>query len=855
MSKPFHTIAVPHKDILEGRFTLDVYAADLWQVYHKTGPEEYYDSKEFFKKTYLTRELINLMDIVGRRIKGQGGDPIIQLQTPFGGGKTHTLIALYHKAAEWGAKSVVIVGEDLNSGSSIQSFETPWGILEKQLSGNIKEFSGHIPPGGDQIRKMLEKKAPVIILMDEMIPYLNKCDAVKVQDKNFASLVLDFIQTLTNVVSSINNVSFILTTTPSNPNDKSQRGVELVSQLQNAIGRIDVGRSPVQDEEISSIIRKRLFSNIKETEAKKIVDLFVDYAEKNSIIPVESEKTEYRKRFLASYPFLPEVIDILFHKWGSFPNFQRTRGVLRLLALVINAVKDKNIPYISLADFDLGEDRIRLELLKHIGSQFDSIIDQDIIGNESGSKKVDKKVGASYQGLKIGTRTSTTIFLYSFSGGHENGITLGEAKRIATTMDNPASIVSDVFEDLKNTLFFLKNVSNKYLFSTEPNLNQILNIRMENVIKNKITELQQEIFKKHIGSNKLKTFYLPANPNDVPDSSDFKLIVLKERSESSMRDFLEKKGITPRTNRNTIFFLSPIDSERLKFENNLRRYVAYKEILGDQTLNLSVQQQQEIRSEIKKIEDHFKDDLRNLYRLVYIPEKNFTFKEFDLGIPTVGDTQKIDDEIYSKLRSNGDILEKMAPIVIKEKFLKGREYVEIEPIYISSLTTPGETRYADHTIIDECVKIGVRQGVFGVGTIVDHKPVCKFFQESLLSLEYGIDIIIDAEISRKQKSELIEKPVAGTPTPGPTDTPGGGTIKDDGDTTGEQPTPEMKVMKQLTLDFEIPVGKASSLLGMINFIQKKFANVSIKINAQEGEIDKQDYEDKIKETLRQMGIE
>ena len=266
MSKPFHTIAVPHKDILEGRFTLDVYAADLWQVYHKTGPEEYYDSKEFFKKTYLTRELINLMDIVGRRIKGQGGDPIIQLQTPFGGGKTHTLIALYHKAAEWGAKSVVIVGEDLNSGSSIQSFETPWGILEKQLSGNIKEFSGHIPPGGDQIRKMLEKKAPVIILMDEMIPYLNKCDAVKVQDKNFASLVLDFIQTLTNVVSSINNVSFILTTTPSNPNDKSQRGVELVSQLQNAIGRIDVGRSPVQDEEISSIIRKRLFSNLKETE-------------------------------------------------------------------------------------------------------------------------------------------------------------------------------------------------------------------------------------------------------------------------------------------------------------------------------------------------------------------------------------------------------------------------------------------------------------------------------------------------------------------------------------------------------------------------------------------------------------
>ena len=124
-----------------------------------------------------------------------------------------------------------------------------------------------------------------------------------------------------------------------------------------------------------------------------------------------------------------------------------------------------------------------------------------------------------------------------------------------------------------------------------------------------------------------------------------------------------------------------------------------------------------------------------------------------------------------------------------------------------------------------------------------------------MSLEYGIDIFIDAEISRKQKSEVTEKPVVGTPTSGQTDIPGGGVTVDGGDTSEEQPTPEIKVMKQLTLDFEIPVGKASNLLGMINFIQKKFASVNIKINAQEGEIDKQDYEDKIKEILRQMGIE
>ncbi len=99
MSRAFHTIAIPHDDILQGRLTLDVFAADLWEVYHGRGPEEYRDSTLFFQKTYLTDGLRNLLEVVQKRLAGQGGDPVIQMQTPFGGGKTHALIALYHKGA------------------------------------------------------------------------------------------------------------------------------------------------------------------------------------------------------------------------------------------------------------------------------------------------------------------------------------------------------------------------------------------------------------------------------------------------------------------------------------------------------------------------------------------------------------------------------------------------------------------------------------------------------------------------------------------------------------------------------------------------------------------------------------
>src|SRR3972149_5552278 len=96
----FQTIAIPHNDILEGRLTMDVFAADLWEVFNKRGPSEYKDAELFFKKTFMTKGLENLLKLVEKRVNGRGGDSVIQLQTPFGGGKTHSLIALFHKAKE-----------------------------------------------------------------------------------------------------------------------------------------------------------------------------------------------------------------------------------------------------------------------------------------------------------------------------------------------------------------------------------------------------------------------------------------------------------------------------------------------------------------------------------------------------------------------------------------------------------------------------------------------------------------------------------------------------------------------------------------------------------------------------------
>ena len=164
----FHTIAIPHKDILQGRLTMDVFAADLWEVHKNRGPDEYKDADTFFFKTYLTEGLNNLLSVIQRRLSGKGGDPILQIQTPFGGGKTHALIAMYHKAKEWGAKRVAIVG----TGLSVK--DTLWGILEKQLTGKIEKLSGNVVPGKEAIRELLVLNKPVLILMDEVLEYATK---------------------------------------------------------------------------------------------------------------------------------------------------------------------------------------------------------------------------------------------------------------------------------------------------------------------------------------------------------------------------------------------------------------------------------------------------------------------------------------------------------------------------------------------------------------------------------------------------------------------------------------------------------------------------------------------------------
>jgi hypothetical protein len=621
--KPFHTIAVPHRDILDGKLTMDIFAADLWETHLGRASEEYTDPTTFFRKTYLTQGLKNLLNVIEKRLTSKGGDAVIQIQTPFGGGKTHALIAMYHKAREWKAKTVVIVG------TAMSPQETIWGTIEKQLTGSVKRLAGNVSPGREALREVLGKQ-PTLILMDEVLEYTTKTAGVQVKDTSLAAQTIAFMQELTEVAGTLQNVCVVVTLPSSILEHYDEKAEKLFQQLQKVAGRVERIYTPVQENEITKVIRRRLFSEIDETKAKAVVSEFADYAEKEGILPVGKELSEYKEKFLDSYPFSPDVIDVLYQRWGSFPTFQRTRGVLRLLSLVIYSLKQSGRPYITLSDFDLAKEDVRTELIKHIGNEFNSVIANDVTDTDSGSKRIDKTLGKSFQGLTLGTRSATCIFLYSFSGGLEKGAYMGDVKRSATTTENPSSVIAEAVEQLKNNLFYLQSQNDKYFFSNQPNLNRILLTKMENIKDRDVVEAEEALLKQQIHGGKLKVFLWPGKPKDIPDNEELKLVITKGKDLAFMRSVLESKGDSPRVNRNTLFFLSPLEAEVGPFEDLLKKKMAYEQIEADKTLNLTSEQRTDIKNSLKRAQENLQDAVRRLYRVLYIPTKD-GLKDSDIG--------------------------------------------------------------------------------------------------------------------------------------------------------------------------------------------------------------------------------
>ena len=286
-------VMTPHRDVSSGVYQQAEFAADLWQVYLREGSEEYLSPQEFFRRTFMTQGLKDLLGSGLKRLAGQGGDPVVQLQTNFGGGKTHSMMALWHLFSGVAANELqdvndllseysseiaenvnraVFVGTKISPGQPEikpdgTEVKTLWGELAWQLGGKeaysmIAESDQTGTNPGDRLKELFNRYAPCLILIDEWVAYARQLH----HDLNLPAGTFDtqftFAQSLSESAKAADRCLLVVSIPASDNEIGGELGLDAVNRMQNAIGRVESSWRPASPDEGFEIVRRRLFEPI-----------------------------------------------------------------------------------------------------------------------------------------------------------------------------------------------------------------------------------------------------------------------------------------------------------------------------------------------------------------------------------------------------------------------------------------------------------------------------------------------------------------------------------------------------------------------------------------------------------------
>ncbi|MGQ9554502.1 MAG: ATP-binding protein [Anaerolineae bacterium] len=789
--KPWHSVVVPHRDIREGRFDESVFAASLSDVVASRGPLEYRDAATFLRQTYPTQGLVNLLAAVVGRLAGTGrGEPVIQVQTPFGGGKTHALVALYHLLQNPNDLSEADVVREVlqRSGARalpetrVVSFDgtvadplgrTPWGELAFQL-GRYEVLQEHDrqrrTPGKELLHSLLEG-GPTLILMDEIAEY-----AVKARD--FQDQVMAFFQELTETVKVAPNCALVVTLPSSAP--YGEEGERALDQLQRIFGRLEAIYAPVEGAEVFEVIRRRLFEGTGDAREGQMVaeEYWQMYQRLGEDAPGEARDPAYRERLRLAYPFHPQVIDLLYERWSTFPTFQRTRGVLRLLANVVADLYGRQHPaaLIQTAHLNLANPDIRRELLKHVGNAYEGVIAADIVDSNAKAQRIDREMGSEYARFGVASGLATAIFFGSFSGGERRGINAANLRLALLQESIPPAIVGDALQRLENELWYLHLEGGLYQFRSQPNLNRVMLEREEAIKEAQSAEAIQARLRSLAGSEMRVTLF-PEAPGDIPDTRELKLAVLggehPGRSPATTHfaeELLNRTGSAFRVYRNTLLLLAP-DAEAFgALRQQVRRFLALKGIQEDQTLQqtLSPADRETVASKLRDAEGAIEFQLRSAYRHLAKAGAD-SIQWWDMGLPTVGERGSLAKRARDYLKSQDILLERIKPEHIVTKTLaNGEEGKSLGDIYDAFLRYPHLPLLESEDVLHRALVQGAREGTFGVQ--VGEKLSFGEAVEGYLPQEA---VLVRSEVAQRRKQpEPTPPPGLQPPVPPPPGPPG-----------------------------------------------------------------------------------
>jgi predicted AAA+ superfamily ATPase len=658
--KSWRDIAVPHRDVLQGAFKQAEFAADISAVHDGRATDEYQNPIAFFDRTHITEGMRLLLTQVAERLAGRGGEPVIQLQTAFGGGKTHTMLAVLHLASRecelselTGIPTLVeraglmdvpkatVAVLDGNAHPPGQPWEregrvvkTLWGDLAWQLGKSeglamVQEADATgTSPGKDLLRRLLEKYAPCVVLIDELVAYVRQFPEGQTLSGGTYDSNLSFIQALTEAVKLVPTAVVLASLPESEVEAGSNRGVATLKALEKTFGRVQALWKPIATEEAFEIVRRRLFVPIKDESARdSVCRAFADaYVAEGAKLPSETQEGRYLDRLIQAYPIHPEVFDRLYEDWATIEGFQRTRGVLKLMAKVIARLwRDGNSDLLILpSSLPLDDGDVRTEMTYLLNSGWDPVIEGDIDGPRAETVELEAREHR-FGPTQAARRVARTLFLGTAPSSVATrpgvrGLDRGRVLLGCLQPGQTSSLYTDALKRLADRLHYLNCSGDKeaegarFWFDTRANLRREMEDRKRRFDSRSDIgkRIEEELKKLFPTTGLLEGVHVFTPHDDIPDDSALRLVVLpldcwhtredSRRAQTAVLEHLKSHGPQPRHRANRLLFVAPDQAVIARLEEVTRVALAWASIVSDvnaRRLNIDQNQLRQAEEEAK----------------------------------------------------------------------------------------------------------------------------------------------------------------------------------------------------------------------------------------------------------------
>lgn len=719
---PWREVLKPRDEVATGNFHASEFAADLYKVARNdaTASGEYADPAEFFARTYLTEGLQDLLTRAVRRLTNDpNATPVINLQTNFGGGKTHSMLALWHLAGGLPLGRYPQAAQELlsSAGYPAEGITTPrvalvgnhfapqgedrggvrvntmWGELAWQLGGAdaYAMVASHDQAGtnpGGVLHDLLARYAPAVILIDEWVAYARQLYGRDDLAGGTFDTQFTFAQSLTEAVKSTPGVLLAISIPASHDGDDSQgyvaghdeevggsNGQEALKRLQNVVRRVADQWRPASAEEAYRIVKQRLFEPEDSTALAQIsatAKTFGEFYRTNSgEFPKEARDPAYAKRIEQTYPIHPEMFDRLYEDWSSLERFQRTRGVLRLMNVIIHAlwVGDDQAPLILPGSIPLSVSSVNTELVQYLQDSWKAVIDADVDGPNSEPYRIDSEKPVLGQ-RRITQRLARTVFFGAAPtiGTAHKGV---DTARVFLGTAIPGDVVGNyhsALSQLADRATYFYSSAGKHWYDTQANITRRARDAAEALHHE---DVWAEVVRRLRSEERTKTDFAgvhvgPADSGDIPDTDQARLVILhpryahKRKARDSAawvfaKEATEHRGGGNRMYRNMVVFLAADEDRLSELEQSVRSFLAWKEIVDKANdLNLTPQQlaqAQEKRDQYSRIVD---DRLNLTYQWVLTPVASDPSAPFDLEeVKVEGQSASLGERVARKLGSSG----------------------------------------------------------------------------------------------------------------------------------------------------------------------------------------------------------